>query len=135
LKLTTGSVSFDRYIWESKADGNFAVIEDTENEPLGRGTEIRIHLKEEASEYAQEDKLRELVKKYSEFINFPIYLWSSKEVDVEVPVDEDEEADKETPPGRVLSLDFLVEIGSNSFKLFMQTCRVCFCSLQDACLS
>ncbi|CAM6069587.1 unnamed protein product [Sphagnum tenellum] len=86
-----------QYIWESKADGNFAVIEDTENEPLGRGTEIRIHLKEEASEYAQEDKLRELVKKYSEFINFPIYLWSSKEVDVEVPVDEDEEADKETP--------------------------------------
>jgi heat shock protein beta len=47
-----------QYIWESKADGNFAVIEDTENEPLGRGTEIRIHLKEEASEYAQEDKLR-----------------------------------------------------------------------------
>ncbi len=58
LKLTTGSVSSDRYIWESKADGNFAVIEDTENEPLGRGTEIRIHLKEEASEYAQEDKLQ-----------------------------------------------------------------------------
>ncbi|CAK9875385.1 unnamed protein product [Sphagnum jensenii] len=85
-----------QYIWESKADGNFAVIEDTENEPLGRGTEIRIHLKEEASEYAQEDKLRELVKKYSEFINFPIYLWSSKEVDVEVPADEDEEAEKET---------------------------------------
>jgi len=55
---------------------------------------------------------QELVKKYSEFINFPIYLWSSKEVDVEVPVDEDEEADKETPPGRFLSLDFLVEIWS-----------------------
>ncbi len=39
---------------------------------------------------------QELVKKYSEFINFPIYLWSSKEVDVEVPADEDEEAEKET---------------------------------------
>ncbi len=58
LNLTAGPVFSDRYIWESKADGNFAVIEDTENEPLGRGTEIRIHLKEEASEYAQEDKLR-----------------------------------------------------------------------------
>jgi hypothetical protein len=58
LNLTAGPVFSDRYIWESKADGNFAVIEDTENEPLGRGTEIRIHLKEEASEYAQEDKLQ-----------------------------------------------------------------------------
>ncbi len=47
-----------RYIWESNADGNFAVTEDTENEPLGRGTEIRIYLKSDAAEYAQEDKLR-----------------------------------------------------------------------------
>lgn len=47
-----------RYIWESKADGNFAVTEDTENEPLGRGTEIRIYLKSDAAEYAQEDKLK-----------------------------------------------------------------------------
>lgn len=47
-----------RYIWESKADGNFAVSEDTENEPLGRGTEIRLHLKEEAVEYLEEAKLK-----------------------------------------------------------------------------
>eukprot|EP01018_Ginkgo_biloba_P012003 Gb_39845 [translate_table: standard] len=78
-----------QYIWESKADGAFAVAEDTENAPLDRGTEIRLHLKDEASEYLQEDKLKELVKKYSEFINFPIYLWASKEVDVEVPADEE----------------------------------------------
>lgn len=83
-----------QYIWESKADGNFAVTEDTENEPLGRGTEIRIYLKSDAAEYAQEDKLRELVKKYSEFISFPIYLWASKEVDVEVPVEETEEKEE-----------------------------------------
>ncbi|XP_024394863.1 endoplasmin homolog [Physcomitrium patens] len=86
-----------QHIWESNADGNFAVTEDTENEPLGRGTEIRIYLKSDAAEYAQEDKLRELVKKYSEFISFPIYLWASKEVDVEVPVEEAEEKEeKET---------------------------------------
>ncbi|KAG0589015.1 hypothetical protein M758_2G239300 [Ceratodon purpureus] len=83
-----------QYIWESKADGNFAVTEDTENEPLGRGTEIRIYLKSDAAEYAQEDKLRELVKRYSEFISFPIYLWASKEVDVEVPVEETEEKEE-----------------------------------------
>ncbi|KAJ8631582.1 hypothetical protein MRB53_024905 [Persea americana] len=84
-----------QYVWESKADGAFAISEDTWNEPLGRGTEIRLHLREEGGEYLQEDKLKELVKKYSEFINFPIYLWASKEVDVEVPADEDESGEEE----------------------------------------
>ncbi|XP_058225478.1 endoplasmin homolog [Rhododendron vialii] len=84
-----------QYVWESKADGAFAVSEDTWNEPLGRGTEIRLHLREEAGEYLEESKLKELVKRYSEFINFPINLWASKEVDVEVPTDEDESSDEE----------------------------------------
>ncbi|KAJ4967194.1 hypothetical protein NE237_019043 [Protea cynaroides] len=85
-----------QYIWESKADGSFAISEDEINEPLGRGTEIRLHLREEAQEYLEEDKLKELVKKYSEFINFPIYMWASKEVDVEVPADENESEEEET---------------------------------------
>ncbi|XP_010935079.1 endoplasmin homolog [Elaeis guineensis] len=85
-----------QYVWESKADGAFAISEDTWNEPLGRGTEIRLHLRDEAKEYLEEDKLKDLVKKYSEFINFPIYLWASKEVDVEVPSDEKESSDEET---------------------------------------
>ncbi|XP_041021405.1 endoplasmin homolog [Juglans microcarpa x Juglans regia] len=84
-----------QYVWESKADGAFAVSEDTWNEPLGRGTEIRLHLRDEAGEYLEESKLKELVKKYSEFINFPIFIWSTKEVDVEVPADEDESSDEE----------------------------------------
>ncbi|KAM0945524.1 putative Heat shock protein Hsp90 family [Dioscorea sansibarensis] len=84
-----------QYVWESKADGSFAISEDTWNEPLGRGTEIRLHLRDEAKEYLEEDKLKELVKKYSEFINFPIYLWVTKEVDVEVPSDEEESTDEE----------------------------------------
>nr|AAN34791.1 Grp94 [Xerophyta viscosa] len=84
-----------QYVWESKADGAFAISEDTWNEPLGRGTEIRLHLRDEAKEYLDESKLKELVKKYSEFINFPIYLWASKEVDVEVPSDEEESSDVE----------------------------------------
>ncbi|XP_073223266.1 endoplasmin homolog isoform X2 [Cicer arietinum] len=84
-----------QYVWESKADGAFAISEDTWNEPLGRGTEIRLHLKEEAGEYLEEFKLKELVKRYSEFINFPIYIWASKEVDVEVPADEDESSDED----------------------------------------
>ncbi|KAK8946773.1 hypothetical protein KSP39_PZI006958 [Platanthera zijinensis] len=85
-----------QYVWESKADGSFGISEDTWNEPLGRGTEIRLHLRDEAKEYLDETKLKDLVKKYSEFINFPIYLWASKEVDVEVPSDEEEEESSET---------------------------------------
>ncbi|EFJ17496.1 hypothetical protein SELMODRAFT_444847 [Selaginella moellendorffii] len=80
-----------QYIWESTADGAFAVSEDEENEPLGRGTEIKLHLKDDAADYLEESKLKELVQKYSEFMNFPIYLWNSTEVEVEVPVDEETE--------------------------------------------
>ncbi|KAI4389980.1 hypothetical protein MLD38_002139 [Melastoma candidum] len=84
-----------QHVWESKADGAFAISEDTWNEPLGRGTEIRLHLREEAGEYMEESKLKDLVKKYSEFINFPINLWASKGIDVEVPANEDESTDEE----------------------------------------
>ena len=79
-----------QWVWESKADGAFAISED-DGEPLDRGVEINIYLKEEAQEYLEEDKLKELVGKYSEFINFPIYIWSSKEVEEEVPVEEEDE--------------------------------------------
>lgn len=51
--------------------------------------------------------LQELVKKYSEFINFPIQLWASKEVDVEVPADEDESAE-EVETCMVISSSFKV---------------------------
>ncbi|KAH8509612.1 hypothetical protein H0E87_011388 [Populus deltoides] len=94
-----------QYVWESKADGAFAISEDTWNEPLGRGTEIRLHLREEAGEYLEESKLKDLVKKYSEFINFPIYLWASKEVDVEVPADEDESSDEDETSAESSSSD------------------------------
>ncbi|CAH2078099.1 unnamed protein product, partial [Thlaspi arvense] len=85
-----------QYVWESKADGKFAVSEDTWNEPIGRGTEIRLHLRDEAGEYLEESKLKELVKRYSEFINFPISLWASKEVENEVPVEDDESTEEDT---------------------------------------
>lgn len=56
--LNTQLLSCTDYTWESKADGNFAVIEGPQNEPLSRGTEIRLHLKEEAVEYLEEGKLQ-----------------------------------------------------------------------------
>eukprot|EP00798_Chlamydomonas_sp_ICE-L_P027680 gene27680-7322_t len=81
-----------QYIWASSADGGFSIEEDTENGDIGRGTIVKLHLKEEAQEYADDSKLRELVSTYSEFINFPIFLLSEKEVDV--PIEEEADADE-----------------------------------------
>lgn len=83
-----------QWVWQSKADGNFAISED-DGVALGRGVEINIHLKEEAQEYLEEHKLQQLVQRYSEFINFPIYLYNSKEVSEEVPVEDAEDDDAE----------------------------------------
>jgi len=59
-QLNVAVICTFRYVWESKADGAFAISEDTWNEPLGRGTEIRLHLRDEAKEYLEEDKLKVL---------------------------------------------------------------------------
>lgn len=56
---------------------------------LERGSVITLHLKEEAKDFLKQDTLKELIKKYSQFINFPIYLWTSKTVTEEVPVEDD----------------------------------------------
>ena len=77
-----------QHIWESKAGGAFVVTADPDGAVSGegdleRGTMIRIHLKDESLEYVQEARLKQLVQKYSEFINFPIYLLTSSEVEVE----------------------------------------------------
>lgn len=54
-----------------------------------------LHIKEDSDEYLDQDKLRNLVKKYSEFIDFPIYLWSSYEEEKEVPITEEEKTEEE----------------------------------------
>merc|ERR1711912_151860 len=80
-----------QYIWESTADSSFTIAEDPEGDTLGRGTEITLHLKDDCKEFTEGDKIKDLVKKYSEFISFPIYLKETKTVEKEVPVEEDEE--------------------------------------------
>ncbi|XP_060695644.1 endoplasmin [Hemiscyllium ocellatum] len=83
-----------QHIWESDSN-EFSIIEDPRGNTLGRGTTISLVLKEEASDYLELDTIKNLVKKYSQFINFPIYIWSSKTETVEEPMDEEETKEKE----------------------------------------
>lgn len=88
--MTSKNNDDKQYIWESDAS-SFSVVEDPRGDTLKRGTQISVFLKEEAYDYLEQDTIKELIRKYSQFINFNIYLWSSKTETVEEPLDEDEE--------------------------------------------
>merc|ERR1711937_1109581 len=80
-----------QHVWESSADASFTVVEDPRGNTLGRGSRVTLHLKEDAHDYLSEDKLKESAKKYSQFIQFPIYVKVKKEVDADAEEDDDDD--------------------------------------------
>jgi len=80
------------YTWISEAGGSFT-MRKCDDTTLGRGTRIILHLKEDMSEYLEEKRVKDLVKTHSEFIGFPIRLYSEKTTEKEVTDDEDDEED------------------------------------------
>lgn len=90
--VTTKHNSDKQYIWESDAN-SFSITDDPRGDTLKRGSQVSLYLKEEAQDFLEEDTVKQLIKKYSQFINFPIYLWTSKSVEEEVPVEEESKED------------------------------------------
>jgi len=94
--VTSKNNNDEQHIWESDSN-SFIVSKDPRGNTLGRGTTVSLHLKEEAQEFLEDHKLREIITKYSQFINFNIYLWSFKVVSEEVPLEDGAETTTKAP--------------------------------------
>merc|ERR1712110_105510 len=83
------------YIWESSAGGSFTIRPGDDPE-LKRGSKIVLYMKEDQAEFIEEKKVKEVVKKHSQFIGYPIKMLCQKEREKEVS---DDEAEPEAAEG------------------------------------
>merc|ERR1719447_2485220 len=99
--VTSKNNDDEQFVWESDSE-SFTIAKDPRGDTLKRGTTVSLYLKEEAGDYLQHQSVKDLIQKYSQFINFPIYLWGSSQVEEEKADDDDEaavedEAEEEKP--------------------------------------
>merc|ERR1711907_42320 len=80
------------HVWESTAGGTFSVYESDES--ITRGTKITLSLKEDMHKYLEESTIKEMIKKHSEFVDFPVQLWTEKTEEQEQTTEEQEDEAK-----------------------------------------
>jgi heat shock protein beta len=81
----------EQHIWKSTADGKFAVNADPRGNTLKRGSRVTMHMKDDAVEFLEQDKITELVKKYSLFCNYPIYLYTHRDVTKQIEIEDEDD--------------------------------------------
>jgi len=94
--VTSKAHDDEQYVWVSTAGSTFAVANDPRGNTLGRGSRVTLHLKEDAIEFVEQDTVKKNIKKYSEFINYPIYVRVNKTFSREEEIPEEPKNETES---------------------------------------